>query len=105
MRVKAESKSYGIFELHVGAENVRRYFPRSISAIELQLDHLRIECDLTPDFWNGQADIFDSRIGAWLESKRINPRLSRTPISLSMIPAGDHAFRLEPLSSVPRRRT
>ena len=41
--------------LYVGANNVRRYFPKQVSAIELQLDHLRIECELKPDFWNGRA--------------------------------------------------
>lgn len=32
--------------LYVGASNVRRYFSRRLTQIELQLDHLRIECGL-----------------------------------------------------------
>jgi hypothetical protein len=104
MRVNAESKGRGLFELHVGEENARRYFPQSACAIELELDHLRIQCDLTPDFWRGQADIFDPRIGAWLQNKRMHSNLTRTPIPLAMIRSGDNAFRLKPLSSASRRR-
>lgn len=104
MEVKAQSKGYGVFRLHVGAGNARRYFPRSVSTIELQLDHLRIQCDLRPDFWDGKADIFDYRINAWLESKRSRLNLGSTPISLAMTPAGEHAYRLESRSSVPRRK-
>jgi hypothetical protein len=104
MRVKAESKGHGIFELHVGGRNARRYFPKSMSAVELHLDHLRIECALTPTFWGGQANIFDPRIGAWLEYKRTRSSLSRTSIPLALIPSGENAFRLEPLSPASRRR-
>jgi hypothetical protein len=104
MRVTAESKGRGTFELHVGEENARRHFPETVSAIELQLDHLRIECALTPEFWRGQANIFDPRINAWLANKRTQPSLSRTSIALAMIRAGENAFRLEPLSPASRRR-
>ena len=53
MVVKTQSKGRGITALHVGASNVRRYFPKHISSIELQLGHLQIECGLKPDFWQG----------------------------------------------------
>ena len=51
MVVKAQSKGRGLSGLLVGTENVRRYFPKEVSSIELQLDHLRIQCGLAPDFW------------------------------------------------------
>jgi hypothetical protein len=104
MRVKAESKGHGIFELHVGEENARRYFPKTISAIELELDHLQIQCPLGPEFWDGQADIFDPRIDAWLDNKRMQSRCDRAPIPLAMIPSGENKFCLKPISSIPRRR-
>lgn len=60
MVVKTQSKGRGVTGLHVGANNVRRYFPKQISSIELQLGHLQIECGLKPDFWLGEPEIFDS---------------------------------------------
>jgi len=46
---KHKSKGRGVTGLHVGMNNVRRYFPKQISSIELQLDHLQIQCGLKPD--------------------------------------------------------
>ena len=51
MVVKTQSKGRGVVGLHVGTNNVRRYFPKNVSSIELLLDHLQIECGLKPDFW------------------------------------------------------
>lgn len=36
--------------INVGESNVRRYFREQVSEIELQIDHLRIQCGLTPGF-------------------------------------------------------
>jgi hypothetical protein len=104
MRVRAESKGRGLFELQVGQENARRHFPEGMSAIELEFDHLRIECALTSEFGRGEANIFDLRIGAWLENKRVHSSPSRTSLTLAMVPSGDNAFRLEPLSPALRHR-
>ena len=57
MVVKTQCKGREVTGLHVGAANARRYFPRNVSAIELQLDHLRIECGLPPEFWSSQPEI------------------------------------------------
>ncbi len=81
--------------LYVGATNVRRYFSRQVKQIELQLDHLRIECGLGPDFWQGQPAIQDPRLCLWLESKQ-RDRLSRAPVRLSLIPSGTNSFILSP---------
>jgi len=51
MVVKTQSKGREITGLHVGVNNVRRFFPKHIAVIELQLDHLQIQCGLGPDFW------------------------------------------------------
>jgi len=90
MVVKTQSRGRGVTGLHVGVSNVRRYFPKDISVIELQLDHLFIQCGLAPDFWSSQPDIFDPRLCAWLESRHLHKQHDRAPISLAMIPAGEN---------------
>ncbi len=97
MVVKTQSKGLGVTGLHVGVNNVRRYFPKNISSIELQLDHLQIECGLKPNFWHGEPDIFDPRLCAWLESRHMHAKPDRTPIPLAMIPEGKNSFRLQPV--------
>ena len=97
MVVKTQSKGRGVIGLHVGANNVRRYFPKHIASIELQLDHLQIECGLKPDFWQGEPEIFDPRLCAWLESRHMHASLDRSPILLAMIPEGNNSFRLRPV--------
>jgi len=85
--------------LYVGSDNVRRYFPKGLAAIELQLDHLRIECGLTAHFWNDEPEIHDPRLCLWLESKQSQRKESRTPMPLSMTPSGEHSFSLGPVKS------
>ncbi|UWZ83788.1 hypothetical protein [Occallatibacter riparius] len=104
MVVKAQSKGQGLSGIHVGSDNVRRYFPKTVSTIELQLDHLRIQCGLAPDFWQGQPEIYDPRLCAWLETKHMHASRNRTPVPLAMIPAGENAFRLQPVSAVSLQR-
>jgi hypothetical protein len=96
MVVMTQSKGPGATGLHVGADNVRRYFSKRIPVIELHLGHLRIQCSLSPDFWQGQPEIHDPRLCSWLESKHLHARPGRTPVPLAMIPAGKNAFRLQP---------
>ena len=98
MVVKTQSKGRGFTGLHVGASNVRRYFPRDISVIELELDHLQIQCGLHPGFWQDEPEIHDPRLCAWLESKNFHGTPNRAPISLALIPSGDNTFRLECVS-------
>jgi hypothetical protein len=94
MVVKTQSKGRGLTGLHVGASNVRRYFPRNISVIELELDHLQIQCGLGPEFWQSEPEIYDPRLCAWLESKNLHTRSDRTPVPMVMIPSGHNSFRL-----------
>ena len=98
MVVKTRNMGHGLPGLHVGASNVRRYFPRDASVIELQLDHLQIQCGLDPNFWQDQPEIFDPRLGVWLESKRMKGKPNQSSIMLSMIPSGKNAYRLQPVS-------
>jgi hypothetical protein len=97
MVVKTQNKGRGVTGLHVGATNVRRYFPRHISVIELELDHLQIQCGLGPGFWQDEPEIYDPRLCAWLESKHFHTRTDRTPVPLVMIPSGKNSFKLQPV--------
>ena len=105
MVVRTKCKGRGVTGLHVGADNVRRYFPRDIAVIELQLDHLQIQCGLAPDFWQDQPEIHDPRLCAWLESKNFHDRPGQTPVPLAMIPSGKSSFRLQPISLNGQSRT
>ena len=94
------SKSIGcrVMGLYIGVDNVQRYFPQRVEEIELQLDHLRIECKLTPDFWLDQPEIRDPRLCIWLESKRLTGRGRQSPAVISMVPSGENSFILSPAS-------
>jgi len=88
MVVKTRCKGREITGVEVGAVNVRRYFPKEAAEIELLLDHLQIQCGLTPDFWQGDTEIRDPRLRAWLESKNFNGRPGEAPLPLALIPSG-----------------
>ena len=91
--------------LHIGDGNVQRLFPPDVPAVELELDHLRIVCTLEPEFWAGEPEIHDERLVSWLESKRMNGKLAARPAPLVMIPAGENAFRLQPIEPKEVRTT
>lgn len=97
MVVKTQSRGREVLGLQVGASNARRYFSKDAAVIELQLDHLRIQCGLKPDFWNGQPEIRDPRLCAWLELKNFHGNVGDAPVPLAMIPAGKNLFRVQPL--------
>lgn len=105
MIVKAQSRGRDMSGIFVGTGNVRRYFPRGIAVIELQLDHLRIQCGLAPDFWQGQPEIYDPRLCAWLETRHMHRTRDRTSVRLAMIPEGKNSFRLESVSIEGGART
>jgi hypothetical protein len=96
MVVTSQCSGHRVTGLYVGAKNVRRYFPKSVKAIELQLDHLRIECGLTLPFWQDKPEIHDPRLCLWLESKYRNGAGRRAPVPLAMIPSGKNSFILGP---------
>jgi hypothetical protein len=94
MVVKAQYRGSRIASLYIGASNVRRFFTKRISMIELQLDHLRILCGLNPQFWLDKPEIQDSRLSLWLESKYLLTDRSHREVSLALIPTGKNSFRL-----------
>jgi hypothetical protein len=81
--------------LYVGAQNVRRYFSKRVTKIEIRLDHLLIECGLSPGFWRDKPEIQDSRLCLWLESKQRNSQRN-APVPLAMTPSGVNSFILGP---------
>jgi hypothetical protein len=98
MVVRTQSRGLTVIGLYVGVNNVRRYFPKHISVIELHLDHLQIQCSLPPYFWQGQPEIHDPRLCAWLEAKNFYGNSNRTPLPMAMSPSGENSFRLQPVS-------
>ena len=104
MVVKAQYEGRRVMGLYVGVNNVRRYFSKKISAVEFQLDHLRIECGLTPRFWDGQPEIHDPRLCEWLASKNLHDLPCRTAVPLAMIPSGKNSFKLTSLSRTSHAR-
>ena len=102
MVVKTQYDGFRVSGLYVGANNVRRYFSKRVQEVELQLDHLQIQCGLTARFWDGQPEIHDPRLCDWLESKHFHERPCRTPIPLALIPSGRNSFKVAPLD--PNRK-
>lgn len=105
MLVETLSRTPGKTGLQVGVENVQRFFPESVSEIEVHLGHLQIRCSLTPEFWQGRPEIFDERLSSWLESKHLHGKPSGTPIRLAMVTigTGTNIFRLRPVSQDEER--
>jgi hypothetical protein len=104
MVVKSQCNGHRVTGLYVGVNNVRRYFPRKVEAIDLQLDHLRIQCGLTPHFWKGQPEIHDPRLCDWLELKQFQGKGCRTSMPLAMIPTGENSFVLGPADPAQHSR-
>ncbi len=92
MVVKTQVNGTGVTGLHVGAKNVRRYFPKNVDTIELQLDHLKIQCGLSPEFWRGEPDIHDHRLCEWLDFKVFHRVSGERCLRLAMTPAGKNSF-------------
>ncbi len=83
---------------HIGDGNVQRLFPPDVLNVELELDHLRIVCTLEPEFWEGEPEIHDERLVAWLESKRMSGKLASKPA-----PSSYDSLRRSRLSSYADR--
>jgi hypothetical protein len=94
MVVKTQIKGSEVTGLLVGAKNVRRYFPKRVNVIELQLDHLQIQCGLGPEFWSDQPEIHDPRLCEWLGFKVFHRVPGRASVVLAMTRSGKNTFRL-----------
>lgn len=94
MVVRTHNKGREVLGLQVGASNARRFFPKDTSVIELELDHLHIQCRLKPEFWDGQPEIRDPRLCAWLKHKSSHNQICNSRPTLALIPIGPNVFRL-----------
>src|ERR1700756_1288825 len=103
MVVTAQEIGRELVGLRVGAANVRKYFPREMGAVELLLGDLRIQCSLSPEFWNGHPEICDPRLGAWLKFKVSRKGSNRKPVALAMERAGANTFTLRSFSVAPQK--
>lgn len=95
MVVKTQNQGRSVTGLHIGRRNVRRYFPKVVQSIDIDLDQLQIQCSLDPAFWDGDPNIEDARLCAWLEAKSLHRKPRRGPVLLDMTPAGQNAYRLQ----------
>lgn len=92
--VKTQVKGSETVGLRVGAKNVRRYFPRDTSFVEFQLDHLQIQCGLTPEFWRGRPEIHDRRLCKWLDFKILHQMRNRSEVKLAMTRSDNNTYTL-----------
>lgn len=99
MVVKAQYEGFRVSGLYIGVNNVKRYFSKRNPEVELQLDHLQIQCGLTARFWNDQPEIHDPRLCDWLESKHFHEKPSSTPVLLALIPFGKNSFKVTSLAA------
>ncbi|HVN92683.1 MAG TPA: hypothetical protein VMT38_03255 [Terracidiphilus sp.] len=99
MVVTSQCNGHRVTGLYVGANNVRRYFSKRATQIEIRLDHLLIECGLSPGFWHDKPEIHDPRLCLWLESKQRSS--GKAPVPLAMIPSGNNSFILGPAKKEP----
>ncbi len=98
MVVRTECKGRKVTGLFIGARNVRKTFPKTLAAVEFELGHLRIDCELGPGFWRDQPKISDSRLCEWLEFKLYRDRRYITPLPVILAQAGRNTFKLRPVA-------
>ena len=93
MFVESQCKGRKVIGLRVGVKNARQFIHEPTAYIELRLGHLQILCPLAPDFWQGDGEIHDPRLCAWIEAKQT---AAGPAMPWTMTPDGTNSFRLEP---------
>jgi hypothetical protein len=89
-------KTYGI---RVGVSNRDRFFDRSWTEIEVEIDSKTHRFNLTPGFWRDCPEFRDRGtpiLREWLRTHRTLDWEKGHPPSVSLIPAGANRFRLLP---------
>jgi hypothetical protein len=97
MVVRTECKGNRVTGIYIGASNARRNFRKQVAAIEFELGHLRIGCELGPGFWHDQPRICDSRLCEWLQFKLYRERKRMIPLPLLLVQSGRNAYKVRPL--------
>jgi hypothetical protein len=88
MIVTMQQKGHSVTGIHIRITDARRYFYGEANAIDLELDDLRIRCDLRSS-WRKGAEISDPRLCAWLEAKFLGQKLPSSPVPVEMVRMGD----------------
>ena len=101
MVVRTQQNGREVVGLKVGAANVRRHFPKTVSAIKLRLGDLEIECKLSPEFWNGKPEIDDPRLCEWLQYRRSQESTGVQASTLAMRHEGGDAYTLQEIPPIP----
>ena len=82
--------------LCIGRENVRRYFPERVDAIELLVGGLHIRCPLADSFWRDRPELHDPRLQDWINFSVYHKSVCKGPVQLELVPLGQNAFQLRP---------
>lgn len=103
MIVTMQIKDHSITGIRIGRSDSKRTLPPGIKKLDLQLDDLRIQCDLQAGTGRARAEISDPRLAAWLQEKFYWQKLPLTPVPLELVKSG-HSYRLQLLaaSSIPK---
>lgn len=88
--------SEGYRNLHRCKKRTKK-FRKETAAIEFELGHLRIGCELSPGFWRDQPRICDLRLCEWLQFKIYRERRYMTPLPLVLVHSGRNAFKVRTL--------
>ena len=98
MIVTMQSNGHSITKIRMGMSDARRFFPPGLASVDLELDDLRIQCDLRTRKSPNRAEISDPRLTAWLNEKFYWRKLPHTPVSLELVQSGD-SYRLQLIPS------
>ena len=88
----------------MGMSDARSFFPPGLKSLDLELDHLRIRCNLRADKWLDRAEISDPRLTAWLNEKYYWQKLPRTLVSVELVKSGNYSYRLQLIPSPQTRK-
>ena len=93
MLVTIRNSGHSIAGIRIGSSDACHFFPSALKSIDIELDHLRIQCDLHTDVWHGR-EISDPRLAAWLEEKFYWRKQPTAPLRLEMVKTGG-SYRLQ----------
>lgn len=94
MIVKVLNNCRSITGIRIEASDARLCFPPGSRSIELELDHLRIQCELQVAFPQDRTEICDPRLCEWLDEQFFGLKPPKAPVCLEMVKAGS-AYRLQ----------
>lgn len=94
MILRMQRKGRSITGIRIRMSDARRHFPSDLKSVDLELDHLRIRCELQDRFWTDEPQISDPRLSAWLEEKLFWRKVPT--VVFELVRAGD-AYRLQPV--------